>query len=273
MQKYLCFPAILFIALLWKGADLAASSIVANVLDTYVTKRTIPKANHYRLATMGHQYLTCTAMTFYVAVRGLAHLIQLLDTPAIAKMHLSISNFNLDPPDYKPNIHVDTIHLGIEMTGMIFSGYILADFVHIVATFPSLGGVDILIHHCIFFFYGLISSLYGAFPLAACWLLTGEISTVIYNIRWAIINTGYGHTSALKYVQIAFAVAFMIRFVIYSGGLYYHLCNVHLTPKSVPGWAVITLTTIQVAGFFLNLFWLPKVIRLVVRPVKNLKQA
>lgn len=210
-------------------------------------------------------------MTCVVVARGVMHLIQLLDLPSIWKLTFSSTLEELVTATASDD-GVNAIHRGVELTGLIFAGYILTDLIHILMAFPSLGGRDILFHHCLFLSYSLISAIYGAFPFAACWMLVGEMSTVVYNIRWAIINAGYGHTRTMEYAQSAFVLAFVARFAIYSGGLYHHLCNVHLTPESVPVWVVNTLSTFQVAGFFLNLFWLPQVIGMVVRPHPNLNK-
>lgn len=94
------------------------------------------------------------------------------------------------------------------------------------------------------------------------WLILGEASTPLLNLRWFLIRTGYGSTKFFKLVQFLFALVFTAtRFILFTAGLLYQLPMLRQMPESVPVWATSVSMGVVVAGYFLNLTWLRKIAR------------
>lgn len=102
------------------------------------------------------------------------------------------------------------------------------------------------------------------------WLIIGESSTPFLNVRWFLIRQGLGHTAYMTFVSLAFAVTFFLtRFCIYGTGLVHALFNFRAFPPDYPHWGALSVMAFVVLGFFLNLIWLSKIMRLVFAASKG----
>jgi TLC domain len=95
------------------------------------------------------------------------------------------------------------------------------------------------------------------------WLIVGELSTPLLNIRWFLIRQGLGDTAFMKVVSMSFAaVFFLTRFVIYGSGLLHLFATIsHLTPD-VSRASAACVVLFVLGGFGLNLLWLTKIAKM-----------
>lgn len=71
-------------------------------------------------------------------------------------------------------------------------------------------------------------------------------------------------------MQTAFAVTFAVtRFFMYGIGLAYQLNLLPYMPDYVPAWAALSTISVVVVGFFLNVVWLVKIVRIASRPNRS----
>ena len=151
-----------------------------------------------------------------------------------------------------------------------FVGYLLYDLLHVVAHWPALGGSDTVAHHVGFTCLALLGYGFRVFPFTVGWLLLGEISTLFLNARWALINSGRGHTRALAGTNVAFAASFFsCRVVLLWVGPYHMLTQLRplvlAPPFSAPAWAVNTICGFVTAGAALNAWWMLKIAKMAAR--------
>ena len=73
-----------------------------------------------------------------------------------------------------------------EFISIAFISYVVYDSFHVMHQYPDLGGVDIVIHHVVFFIAGYFAYTYGAYPLMLGYLTICEASTPFLNLRWFI---------------------------------------------------------------------------------------
>ena len=71
-----------------------------------------------------------------------------------------------------------------ETTNIIFLSWLCYDLVHIGAMYPTLGGVDTLVHHVAFMLASVSCAAYRLFPFPFSWLIACELSSPFLNIRW-----------------------------------------------------------------------------------------
>ena len=87
------------------------------------------------------------------------------------------------------------------------------------------------------------------------------------NLRWALINTGLGHTVAMKATNVAFALTFfLVRVLVYGAGVLHILATLdaclELTPRMVSAPMLYTVLAFILFGFGLNLVWFRKIVSL-----------
>ena len=186
-----------------------------------------------------------------VGVRGVIHLIEMW-------------------PIQDPMLQLSRAPQNIMSTNLIFMGYLFYDIYHVIAAYPQLGGADMVAHHCVFLIASVINGTYRIMPFAFGWLIMGELSTIVLNIRWFLIKTGRGHTAAMHVTQILFAISFFVlRVVIYLmgvGHLFYHHDGLRrLYQEGIVPWAILSVTLgVIVAGSLLNLMWFQKIFQMAL---------
>lgn len=251
----------------WNILYTVAQNLLSKALDTDFARRHIPEAKSRKLLKeQGPAYVISTIHALYVTYRGLSHLTVLFRAPIAMKLH----NPMLAP--HKPNKpYVPLPHerrfiaeiLGVTQTNLALAGYLLSDLYHIIKEFPTLGSYDTILHHIVFFYCAVMLGHFQLFPFMFGWLIVGEASTPLLNLRWFLIKSGYGHTTFLKVVQLLFALVFFsTRFALYSAGMFYQLEMIPKVPAYIPKWAVYSAVTFVVIGFFLNIVWLSKIVRI-----------
>lgn len=118
---------------------------------------------------------------------------------------------------------------------------------------PGMNGVYVF-HHVLYGLTSIAQLVYGRSCYPFTWLISGEASTIVMNLRWYMISSG--KTEWIDAVNILFAATFFLtRIVLYSHGLYEFLWN---DPNL--GWDVFDfwqpLTPVcLVSGYALNLYW------------------
>lgn len=151
-----------------------------------------------------------------------------------------------------------------------FLGWLAYDVVHVFTNYPKLGGADTAAHHLGFVCLTCLGSVYRVLPFPVAWLLVGELSSLPLNVRWFLINTGRGKTSALTYTNYAFALSFFVmRVVVFWAGVAHLL--LHLRPSLLGApylckpWVVNTLCGFISAGALLNGYWFINIVKMATR--------
>ena len=235
-------------------------------------------ANKEKLVRDGPSYIVAFVHACIVGGLGLTHLFALVNAPA--EVQLAIP-WNRDHPWHVPAAMT-------ERTNSIFLSWLLYDLGHVTLSYPHLGGIDTIAHHVGFIFASAVCGAFRILPFPFAWLTVGELSSIALNVRWGLINTGRGDTSALRYAQTTFAVLFIAtRIVLYGLGLYYLLeqqwklllarqktpmespieTPLLLAPVAhVPIWLLGTVCGLLVGGYGLNLVWLGKILHMATKP-------
>jgi len=224
-------------------------------------KMTLDPATIPILRSQGPSYMVSIVHGVLLGTLGIKHLHDFLSLSSSQPM----LQYSL-PPTTTTTSSLD-IYESLECSNIIFVGYLLYDLYHVVQLYPKLGGVDMILHHLLFLTCSTITGHYQILHLPFGWLILGEISTTLLSLRWLLIKTGRGHTSIFKYIQLLFAIAFLvIRVIIYNMGIFHLIWNTStvLTQLPVPSFFLGIVLLLLGSGSVLNLFWAHKICKMAV---------
>lgn len=211
--------------------------------------------HHPTLVSHGPSYVCSMIHCVINGYYGIVQLVGLQDAPSQVKLV-----FPPVPEEAAPYIR------GVELSNAFFFAFLLFDLFHVLRLWdPKFGGIDTVIHHLVFLSCSIINGGYQILPYPFSWLIIGELSTILLNIRWALIKTGRGDTIFFQGVQYAFALTFFItRVVIYLYGVM-ELCQQReilfeiVSSGRVPGIFMAMTLSFVGAGSLLNAIWFQKI--------------
>lgn len=250
----------------------ATRLFVQRLVETAMFKHYVPDIKtRAALREQMPSYILSTLHALYVTPRGLNHLTTLFRAPIPLKLHNptiydSPDAYTLQRTDARFFVQIE----GVTLTNLVLAGYLLSDLIQILRHYPNLGSIDAVLHHITFFYCAAILGHFQLFPFMFGWLIVGESSTPFLNVRWFLIKAGYGHTTFLKVTELIFAFLFFSsRFALYSAGLFYQIAMLPNVPSYIPNWAVYSAMAFVIIGFFLNVAWLTKILRIAANPTRH----
>ena len=215
-----------------------------------------------KLVVDGPSYVAAFIHACLVGGLGLWHAVTLLHAPVDGQLTIPVDNTHAWNREAAAT----------ERTNVFFLSWLLYDLVHVLLRYPHLGGLDTVAHHLGFIGASIICSTYRILPFPFAWLTTGELSSIALNIRWFLINSGHGDSSALHVAQLAFALLFAVtRVLIYGLGLVHLAMHQHEllstsgALSAVPTPLVLLVLGLLVGGYCLNLMWMGKIVRMATR--------
>ena len=257
----------------WVGVDwlaIALFAIMWELVQRVANARCARYSEHKKIVSQGGSYVTAFLNAWVCSIAGLAITTSLLCSESAVDRAVMATPGRLGGS-------ASVTPLVLRAT-QCFVGWLFMDVLHIVARYPELGGVDMLLHHCGFIGVTLLDVGYGIFPFAVGWLLLGEISSIFLNLRWLLINSGRGASVSLTITNAAFAGAFfLLRVGVLWAGIAHELATTRplllAPPYASPAWAIDTICVAIVGAALLNAFWAVKIVRLATRPAGPTKSS
>lgn len=210
-------------------------------------------------------YAVSTVHALFAAARGVRHLVRLWGAPNVVKLCVP-------PPTAitEPMIPFLPESSNVILTNVSLAGYLLSDLIHVLWHYPNLGKMDTVAHHVAFLICALVAGTYQLYPFAFAWLIVGEASTPLLNLRWFLIRQGHGASRTLVHVSSAFgAVFFLTRFWIYGAGLLHLFFSYSEMPEEISGFLSAGVLCFLVFGFCLNLIWLRRIVAIAFAPPRR----
>lgn len=241
-----------------------------------------------KLRRQGASYLVSTIHAVVQTARGLNHLFTLFRAPITLKLYHPSNDLY---PGHLASL-LSTTTLGsstkylrendaILASNLLLTSYLLSDLIFVLLNYPSLGRMDVVLHHTAFLYCSVIGGYYQMNTFMFTWLIIGEASTPLLNLRWLLLTlttksktksktssrslslTSTPRSTAsvlLTVTQALFALLFFVtRVCVYSLGLYYQFEIIADFPAHLPKWAIFSTLVFVIAGFLLNLFWFFKI--------------
>lgn len=199
-------------------------------------------------------YIVSTVHAVFAAARGVRHIVRLWPAPNVIKLCIPTKVTAEAAPFLAESF-------GVILTNISLAGYLTSDLIHVAWHYPHLGKKDTIAHHFAFLSCALIAGHYQMFPFAFAWLIVGEASTPLLNLRWYLIRQGHGASKMLVHVSTVFAaVFFATRFCVYGAGLLHLYLTYSQMPDEVRGVLSGAVAAFLVFGFALNLVWLRHIV-------------
>lgn len=264
----------------WTGGDTKGEITPNDEVDEVDEEET---AILHNLRTQGPSYYLSSLHALALADRGLRHMARLWYAPALLKLY---HPGNLLYPAHSASTITDRLpYVGylpvlddIAAANRVFTSYLLSDLAVILVHYPSLGGMDMVVHHCVFALCALVAGYYQINTFMFTWIAIGEASTPLLNLRWFILTIGKKRNGRmteaaarwLAVIEPMFGALFFItRVCVYSAGMVYQMKIMPMFPKHLPRWAVYSTFGLVVVGFGLNLTWMWKITGILLCGVKG----
>jgi len=274
----------LIFLVLWQAGHMLSAAILRRVLATPTARRLVPSPEcRATLAADGPSYVISSVHALVVTARGIGHIRALALAPPLLQLHLpstktlpavlaasGVAGPVAAPPSPDVATWLTAARSAVT-TNCMLGAYLAFDLVHVVATYPRLGKADTVAHHVAFLFCSAAAGALHLFPFMFGWLVIGEASTPMLNVRWALIKAGRGDGQGVVWASTVFAITFFTtRFVIYGAGLFGLLRTVRQVVPWLGGWSrggvfVVAIVAFVVAGWGLNMVWLRQIWQLARR--------
>lgn len=270
---YITPKNVLIVVSAWEVLFHICSLITRKIIDTYrnslLVRDDIIEEKKRNLMKYGPSYAVAGIHAFILSIRGCMHFIQLL--PVLPKfqmqqIHVSsiLSHVEINADEYRA---ISSAQTAVEISNLIFFGWLTYDILHVLFYFPRIGGLDTVFHHLTFMVASFINGYYTIMLFPFGWLIMGELSTVFLNIRWFLIQTGRGVTPLMKYCNYTFAgLFFLTRVVLYGWGLVHMALNRNdLLDVPAPKPLVLLVVGLLVLGYILNLIWMKSIYKIATK--------
>ncbi|KAJ4800016.1 hypothetical protein LUZ62_051262 [Rhynchospora pubera] len=151
--------------------------------------------------------------------------------------------------------NLSTFGLGVS------TGYFLTDLAMILWLYPSLGGMEYVLHHLLSSVALAYSMLSGEGQLYIYMTLLCETTTLGVNLRWYLDTAGLKRSKAYVLNGVAMFVAWLVARILLFIYLFYHIYKHHDQIRMLHPFGYFLSLTIPVILFAMNLAWFMKILR------------
>ncbi|KAH1038323.1 hypothetical protein J1N35_040066 [Gossypium stocksii] len=140
-------------------------------------------------------------------------------------------------------------------------GYFLADLGMIIWFYPSLGGMEYVLHHLLSLAAVAYSMLTGEGQLYTFMVLISETTTPGINLRWYLDTVGMKRSKAYLVNGVVIFVAWLVARVLLFMYLFYHIYLHYDQVKQMHSYGLLLIFVVPSVLSVMNLFWFGKIIR------------
>ncbi|XP_022723423.1 transmembrane protein 56-B-like isoform X1 [Durio zibethinus] len=154
---------------------------------------------------------------------------------------------------------LSTFGLGVSV------GYFLSDLGMILWLYPSLGGIEYVIHHSLSGIAVAYSMFTGEAQLYTYMVLISEVTTPEINMRWYLDTAGMKRSSAYLINGVVIFFAWLIARVLLFGYLFYHVYLHYQQVIKMHTFGYVLVFVVPSVLATMNLVWFGKIIKGLVR--------
>ncbi|KAL8261932.1 hypothetical protein R6Q59_025981 [Mikania micrantha] len=158
-----------------------------------------------------------------------------------------------------------------EATLGISSGYFLSDMIMILWNYPSLGGLEYVLHHGLSMIGTLQCIFSGEAHYYIFMVLFTESTTPFVNIRWYLDVAGMKSSNLYLWNGIAMFLGWLVARIMLFGFFFYHMYNHADQVRQVHMITFCGLLMIPPILVIMNLFWFFKIAKGMVRTLGKKK--
>lgn len=154
---------------------------------------------------------------------------------------------------------LSTFGLGVSV------GYFLSDLAMILWLYPSLGGMEYVIHHSLSGIAVAYSMLTGEAQLYTYMVLISEVTTPEINMRWYLDTAGMKRSSAYLINGVVIFFAWLIARVLLFGYMFYHVYLHYTQVIKMHTFGYVLVFGVPSVLAIMNLMWFGKIIKGLVK--------
>ncbi|XP_071738022.1 uncharacterized protein [Rutidosis leptorrhynchoides] len=151
------------------------------------------------------------------------------------------------------------------------SGYFLADMAMIIWTYPTLGGLEYILHHGLSMFAILQSIKSGEGQFYIFMFLFTETTTPFVNLRWYFDVANMKASKLYLWNGVAMFLGWLVARIVLFGFFFYHMYNNIDQVRRVHIATFYGLHTIPPVLAIMNLFWFFKIAKGMIKTLKKKK--
>ncbi|XVF27217.1 hypothetical protein REPUB_Repub14bG0088000 [Reevesia pubescens] len=154
---------------------------------------------------------------------------------------------------------LSTFGLGVSV------GYFLSDLAMILWLYPSLGGIEYVIHHSLSGIAVAYSMFTGEAQLYTYMVLISEVTTPEINMRWYLDTAGMKRSSAYLINGVVIFFAWLIARVLLFGYMFYHVYLHYMQVIKMHTFGYVLVFGVPSVLATMNLMWFGKIIKGLVK--------
>lgn len=140
-------------------------------------------------------------------------------------------------------------------------GYFLTDLGMILWVYPSLGGMEYILHHLLSGIAVAYSMLTGEGQVYTYMVLISEITTPGINFRWFLDTAGLKRSNAYLINGVGIFFSWLVARVLLFGYLFYHVYLHYLQIEQMHTFGILLVFVVPSALGIMNLMWFGKIIK------------
>lgn len=150
---------------------------------------------------------------------------------------------------------LSTFSLGVSV------GYFIADLAMIFWSYPSLGGLEYVIHHLLSLISVSYSMLSGEGQLYTYMVLISEMTTPGVNLRWYLDTAGMKRTSAYLLNGVIVFFAWLVARVLLFVYIFYHVYLHYDQVEQMQSFGFFLVLVVPSVLSVMNLMWFGKILK------------
>ncbi|KAL8087633.1 uncharacterized protein LOC141698489 [Apium graveolens] len=172
----------------------------------------------------------------------------------------------VDPITYRASTLSDTA-LGISL------GYFLSDLAMILWNFPSLGGMEYVLHHGLSMFSIIQSIVSGQAQFYILMVLFTETTTPSVNLRWYLDVAGQKKSKLYTCNGIALFLGWLGARILWFVFFFYHMFNHFDQVQKIYPLGFYSMLTVPPALAIMNLFWFWKITKGMIKTLTKARHS
>nr|KJB69043.1 hypothetical protein B456_011G050300 [Gossypium raimondii] len=148
---------------------------------------------------------------------------------------------------------------------LVSVGYFVSDLAMILWLYPSLGGIEYVIHHSLSGIAVAYSMFTGEAQLYTYMVLISEVTTPEINIRWYLDTAGMKRSTAYLINGIVIFLAWLVARVLLFGYMFYHVYLHYTQVIKMHIFGYILVFGVPAVLATMNLMWFGKIIKGVLK--------
>ncbi|KAL3833776.1 hypothetical protein ACJIZ3_008512 [Penstemon smallii] len=153
------------------------------------------------------------------------------------------------------NTSLSTFALGVSV------GYFISDLAMICWMYPSLGGVEYILHHSLSGIAVAYSMFTGEGHLYTFMVLISEVTTPVINMRWYLDTAGLKRSLAYLINGVVIFFAWLVARILLFGYMFYHVYLHHSQVMEMHPIGFVLVFTVPMALAVMNLMWFGKILK------------